>query len=99
MSTAEQPIKLRLYVAGETQRSRQAIENLQRICDNDLDEAVAVEIVDLSKEPERAAADQIVALPTLIKDIPPPIRRIIGDLSNVDKVLVGLNLTRGNAHR
>ena len=98
MSTAE-PIRLRLYVAGETQRSRQAIENLQRICDNDLDESVAVEIVDLSKEPERAAADQIVALPTLIKDIPPPIRRIIGDLSNVDKVLVGLNLTRGNGNR
>ena len=97
MSTAE-PIRLRLYIAGETQRSRQAIENLQRICDNDLDEEVSVEIVDLSKEPERAAADQIVALPTLIKDIPPPIRRIIGDLSNVDKVLVGLNLSRGNGH-
>lgn len=98
MSTAE-PIQLRLYIAGETQRSRQAIENLQRICDNDLDETVSVEIVDLSQEPERAAADQIVALPTLIKDIPPPIRRIIGDLSNVDKVLVGLNLTRGNGNR
>jgi circadian clock protein KaiB len=87
---------LRLYVAGQTANSLLAIANLRRLCDTHLAGRCSIEIIDLSKEPGRAAADQIVALPTLVRRLPPPIKRIIGTLANADKVLVGLEIRRGD---
>lgn len=84
--------KLRLYVAGETQRSLAAFANLKRICDEHLTNRYSIEVVDLSKQPQLAQADQIVALPTLVRKLPSPIRRIIGDLSNQDRVIIGMDL-------
>ena len=84
--------KLRLYVAGETQRSLTAFANLKKICEEHLANRYSIEVVDLSKQPHLAAADQIVALPTLVRKLPPPVRRLIGDLSNHDRVMVGMDL-------
>jgi circadian clock protein KaiB len=84
---------LRLYVAGSTIRSLRAIENLQVLCDQYITETYRIEIVDLLKTPTLATGDQIVAVPTLVRRLPPPIKKIIGDLSDTDKVLVGLNIT------
>lgn len=84
--------KLRLYVAGETQRSLAALANLKKICEEHLANRYSIEVVDLSKRPELAQSDQIVALPTLVRKLPPPIRRIIGDLSNHERVMVGMDL-------
>ena len=84
--------ELRLYVAGQTPKSITAFENLKKICDEHLAGKYRIEIVDLMKNPQLAKGDQIVALPTLVRKLPPPIRKIIGDLSNTEKVLVGLNL-------
>ncbi len=84
--------ELRLYVAGQTPKSITAFENLKKICDDHLAGKYRIEIVDLMKNPQLAKGDQIVALPTLVRKLPPPIRKIIGDLSNTEKVLVGLNL-------
>lgn len=84
--------RLRLYVAGETARSLTAFVNLKKICDQHLPGRHTIEVVDLSKNPELAQNDQIVALPTLVRKLPEPIRRIIGDLSNLDRVLVGMDL-------
>lgn len=83
---------LRLYIAGETQRSRAAIDNLKRICEQHINGEYTIEVIDLVKNPALARGDQIVALPTLVRKIPAPMRKIIGDLSNVDRVLVGLDL-------
>jgi circadian clock protein KaiB len=83
---------LRLYVAGETPRSVAAIANLKTICDTHLAGAVRVEIVDLLEHPELARTDEILAIPTLVRKLPVPLRKIIGDLSNTERVLVGLNL-------
>jgi circadian clock protein KaiB len=83
---------LRLYVAGETLRSRAAIENLKKICELYLEDNYTIEVVDLAKNPALARGDQIVALPTLVRKIPAPMRRIIGDLSNIERVLVGLDI-------
>ena len=96
-STQETPRwDLRLYIAGETDRSRAAIENLRRICELYLDSDYTVEVVDLLKNPGLARGDQIVALPTLVRKIPVPMRKIIGDLSNTERVLVGLDLRSRN---
>lgn len=91
---ARQPKKylLRLYVAGSTQRSMTAITNIRKICEDNLKGRYVLEVIDLYQQPKLAAGDQIVALPTLIKKIPPPLRRIIGDLSDTEKVLIGLDL-------
>src|SRR5689334_9563832 len=77
---------MRLYVAGQSARSVAAIENLRRICDQYMP-GCAVEVIDLMKHPELAKADQIVAIPTLVRRVPPPVRRIIGDLSATEKIL------------
>jgi circadian clock protein KaiB len=83
---------LRLYVAGQTPRSLQALANLKRICEEHLEGNYRVEIIDLLKKPQLAAGDQILAIPTLVRTIPKPARKIIGDLSNTERVLVGLDV-------
>ncbi len=84
--------ELRLYVAGQTPNSITAFENLKRICEEHLKGKYKIQIVDLLKNPQLAKGDQIVAVPTLVRNLPPPIRKIIGDLSNTERVLVGLNI-------
>jgi circadian clock protein KaiB len=84
--------QLRLYVAGQTAKSVAAIANLQRICKTHLAGQYSIEVVDLMKSPQLAAGDQIFALPTLVRLLPEPIKKIIGDLSNEDRVLVGLDV-------
>lgn len=83
---------LRLYVAGQTARSVAALENLQKICDEHLEGQYRIEVIDLLKEPQLAKGDQIVAVPTLVRQLPEPVRKIIGDLSDTERVLVGLDL-------
>lgn len=83
---------LRLYVAGESERSRLAIRNLKKICEKHIPDAYTIEVIDLLKNPGLARGDQIVAVPTLVRKLPVPMRKIIGDLSNEDRVLVGLDL-------
>lgn len=84
--------ELRLYIAGQTPKSQRALENLQKICEEHLPGRYRIEVVDLVKNPRLAKEDEIVAIPTLVRKLPDPIRRIIGDLSNVEKALVGLQL-------
>jgi circadian clock protein KaiB len=83
---------LRLYVAGQTPRSVAAIANLKKICEQHLPGRYQIEVVDLMKDPSLAQRHQIVAIPTLIRQLPEPLKRIIGDLSNLEKVLVGLDI-------
>jgi circadian clock protein KaiB len=84
--------ELKLYVAGQTVSSLRAFANLKRICEQHLASNYHIEIVDLLKNPHLAAGEQIFALPTLVRQLPEPVRRIIGDLSNTERVLVGLDL-------
>ena len=84
--------RLRLYVAGQSPRSSAAITNLRKICDTHMPGRYEVEIIDLVRHPELAKADQIVAIPTLVKKLPEPVRHIIGDLSVTQRVLVSLEL-------
>lgn len=84
--------RLRLYVAGQTPKSLAAIANLKKVCDEHLAGRYTTEVIDLLVTPALAAGDQIVALPTLVRYLPPPLKRIIGDLSNSEKVLVGLDI-------
>ena len=86
--------RLRLYVAGQSKKSLAAIANLKSICETHLADRYTIEVVDLAKNPELAAADQILAIPTLVRHLPPPLKRIIGTLADVDKVLVGLELRK-----
>lgn len=83
---------LRLYVTGSTPQSIRAIENIQKICEENLQGNYNLEVINLYENPELAKTEQIIAAPTLVKQLPLPLRRIIGDLSNSDKVLVGLGL-------
>lgn len=83
---------LRLYVAGQTPKSMAAITNLKKLCEKHLTGRYTIEVIDLMKDPALAQRDQIVAIPTLIRQLPEPLKRIIGDLSNADKVLVGLDI-------
>lgn len=83
---------LRLYVAGQTARSIRAFENLKKICQEHLAGKYTIEVIDLSADPRLAKGDQILALPTLVRKLPPPLRKIIGDLSDSERVLVGLDL-------
>ena len=84
--------ELRLYVAGQTTNSLKAFENLKRICEEHLAGQYRIEIVDLLENPRLARGDQILAVPTLVRKLPEPVKKIIGDLSNTEKVLVGLDL-------
>jgi circadian clock protein KaiB len=88
----ESTLQLRLYVAGQTPKSLAALSNLKRICSEHIDGKYELEVIDLIKNPQLAQGDQILAIPTLVRNLPVPIRKIIGDLSNVDRVLVGLDL-------
>ena len=83
---------LKLYVAGQTAKSLQAFANLKRICEEHLAGEYQIEVIDLLKNPHLAKGDQILALPTLVRKLPEPVRKIIGDLSNTERVLVGLDL-------
>ena len=83
---------LRLYVAGNTARSVAAIANLRRVCEAHLAGQYDIEVIDLVQHPHLAAGDQILAIPTLVRRLPAPLKRIIGDLSNTDRVLVGLDI-------
>ena len=83
---------LRLYVAGQTPKSVAAFDNLKKVCEEHLAGHYRIEVVDLLVSPQLAAGDQIVAIPTLVRKLPEPIRKIIGDLSNTERVLVGLQL-------
>ena len=86
--------ELRLYVAGQTDKSIRAIANLNRICKTHLEGRFTIEVIDLFKTPQLAAGEQILALPTLVRRLPEPVRKIIGDLSNEQRVLVGLDIRR-----
>ena len=84
--------ELRLYVAGNTPKSMAALNNLKRYCEEHLQGQYKIEVIDLLVQPQLAEGDQILAIPTLVRKVPVPIRKIIGDLSNEEKVLVGLNI-------
>jgi circadian clock protein KaiB len=84
--------ELRLYVAGQTPKSLAAFENLKKLCEEHLAGQYRIEVVDLLENPTLARDDQILAIPTLVRKLPPPIKKIIGDLSNTERVLVGLDL-------
>ncbi len=84
--------ELRLYVAGKTPKSVAALTNLKKYCEEHLKGQYKIEVVDLLEKPQLAEGDQILAIPTLVRKVPEPIRKIIGDLSNEEKVLVGLNI-------
>ncbi len=84
--------RLRLYVAGQTPKSITALANLKRLCESHLAGRYSIEVVDLLDKPQLARQDDIVVIPTLVRTLPPPIRKIIGDLSNVERVLVGLDV-------
>jgi len=90
--TVQDGYNLRLYVAGQTPKSIAAIANLKKICEQHLTGRYEIEIIDLMRNPALAQRHQIVAIPTLIRQLPEPLKRIIGDLSNHDKVLVGLDI-------
>ena len=85
---------LRLYIAGATPRATAALENLKAICEQHLTGQYRIEVIDLLKHPQLAKGDQIVAVPTLVRHLPPPVKKIIGDLSDAERVLVGLDLRR-----
>lgn len=89
---ASEEYVLRLYVAGQTPKSLQAFANLKEICETHLEGRYRIEVVDLIKNPALARGDQILALPAVVRQLPPPVKKIIGDFSNVDRVLVGLDL-------
>ena len=91
-AAAEEIIDLRLYVAGQTPKSVTAIDNLKKLCEAHLAGRYRIEVIDLMENPQRARSDQILAIPTLVRRLPEPIRKIIGDLSNQERVLVGLNV-------
>jgi circadian clock protein KaiB len=99
MSGPEDPEiwNLRLYVAGKTAKSVAAFENLERLCEEHLRGKYQIEVVDLLVHPQLAKGDQIVAIPTLVRKLPQPIRKVIGDLSNVERTLVGLQLRPGRS--
>lgn len=91
-TAAEAQFELRLYVAGQTSRSLAAFANLKKICDEHLAGRYRIEVVDLVKNPQLAQGDQILAIPTLVRKLPEPIKKIIGDLSDTLRVLVGLDI-------
>src|SRR5688572_27491828 len=84
--------ELRLYIAGQTPKSVAAFQNLKKLCEEHLPGRYKIEVIDLMQHPQLAAGDQIVAIPTLVRRLPEPLRRIVGDLSNTERALVGLQL-------
>jgi circadian clock protein KaiB len=92
MMEKEKTWELRLYVAGKTAKSVTALTNLKKYCETHLKGQYKIEVIDLLVKPQLAEGDQIFAIPTLVRKVPEPIRKIIGDLSNEEKVLVGLNI-------
>ena len=92
MKEEEKKWELRLYVAGKTPKSVAAFTNLKKYCEEHLKGQYRIEVIDLLENPQLAEGDQILAIPTLVRKVPEPIRQIIGDLSNAEKVLVGLNI-------
>jgi len=90
--TDNNTFELRLYVAGKTPRAARAFANLHTICEEHLAGRYTIEVIDLLKDPQLGHGDQILALPTLVRKLPQPIKKIIGDLSNTERVLVGLDL-------
>ena len=93
---AEKEYELRLYVAGQTPKSLAAFANLKKICEQYMADQYHIEVIDLLKHPQLASGDQILAIPTLVRKLPEPIKKIIGDLSNTERVLVGLDLREKN---
>jgi circadian clock protein KaiB len=91
-SSAPRTLRLRLYVAGQTPKSIAALSNLKRLCESHLAGRYRIQVVDLLSQPHLARRDEIVVIPTLVRKLPPPIRRVIGDLSNEERVLVGLDV-------
>jgi circadian clock protein KaiB len=89
---ADDPWVLRLYVAGQTPKSLTAFANLKKICTEYLEGKYRIEVIDLLENPQLGRGDQILAIPTLVRNLPVPIKKIIGDLSNTEKVLVGLDI-------
>ncbi|BAI62203.1 KaiB homolog [Methanocella paludicola SANAE] len=87
---------LRIYVAGETPKMQQAVKNLEKICDEHLKGRCSIEIIDLMKNPQLAAGEQILAIPTVIRKLPEPVKRLIGDLSIHEKVIVGLDIKKNS---
>jgi circadian clock protein KaiB len=98
-SKAEEFWHLRLYVAGRTPKSLAAISNLTKICRNYLDGRYSIEVIDMAKKSRLSNGDQILAIPTLVRKLPQPVRKIIGDLSDTQRVLIGLNLRPANERR
>lgn len=92
VDTANDMWVLRLYIAGQTPKAITAFRNLKKICEEKLDSKYTIEVIDLLINPQLGADDQIFALPTLVRKLPVPVRKIIGDLSNTERVLVGLDL-------
>lgn len=92
MVAKSKEFELRLYVAGKTERSELALKNLKLYCETYVKDRYSIEVIDLLANPQLAEGDQILAVPTLVRRVPVPIRKIIGDLSNEEKVLVGLDL-------
>jgi circadian clock protein KaiB len=90
--TTKEMWELRLYVAGQTPKSILALKNINKYCQEHLNGQYSIEVIDLLKNPQLAEGDQIFAIPTLVRKFPEPIRKIIGDLSNEERVLVGLNI-------
>lgn len=88
----EKEWELRLYIAGKTPRAVRAFQNLERICEEHLAGLYSIEVIDLLETPTLAKGDQIIAVPTLVRRLPEPVRKIIGDLSDTDRVLVGLDI-------
>lgn len=88
---------LRLYVAGNTARSERAIASLKRLCERELGGQYRVKVIDVLQDPSAAEREKVLATPTVIKELPPPVRRVIGDLSQAEQVLVGLDLVRIDA--
>ena len=86
--------QLRLYVAGQTPKSLMAFRNLKKICEEHLKDEYRIEVIDLMEQPQLSKGDQILAIPTLVRQLPKPMRKIIGDLSDTQKVLIGLDLRR-----
>ena len=92
-SRSKEPLwELRLYVAGMTPTSVRAFDNLKRICETHLQGVYTIQVIDLVQQPALASGDQIIAVPTLVRNLPTPVKKIIGDLSNTERVLVGLDL-------
>ena len=91
---SDEQFELRLYVAGRTPKAIRAFANLKKICEEHLAGRYRIEVIDLLKDPQLGRGDQILAIPTLVRRLPEPIKKIIGDLSNTERVLVGLDLRR-----